>query len=174
MLEFMALTGLRYSDVSRLKFTDVMINGVFRDSLVVIQIKPFNKRIAAGVKASIAKERSKVTLYLNPQCKDLLADALGLSNRNLGLIFESSKKAGSPYTAQYVNRTLKVVAGKLKLTFALSTHSFRKAFALMLINQNAKIHQVRDALGQSSLASTDAYLKTFISESQALSNKISF
>jgi integrase len=173
MLEMMALTGLRYSDVSRLRFSDVMINGVFRDSIVVIQTKPFNKRIASGMKATLAKDRSKVIVYINEQAKELLEDALRLSGAK-GLLFPSQAKPDSAYTAQYINRMLKAVAAKLKLNFALSTHSFRKSFALMLINNNAKIHQVRDSLGQSSLASTDAYLKTFMSESQELSNKISF
>jgi integrase len=175
MLEFSALTGLRYSDVSRLKFTDLMVNGVIRDSIVVIQVKAFNKRIAAGIKAAVAKDRSKVTIFINEQCKAVIEDALRLANDDAKkLAFESSIRAGMPYSAQYVNRILKVVAVKLKLNFALSTHSFRKAFALFLINNNARIHQVRDALGQSSLSSTDAYLQTFMSDHEALVSKVGF
>lgn len=193
MLEFSALTGLRYCDVSRLRFSDVYINGVIRDSIMVIQVKTSNKRITCGIKArearenvsltdkskaaivKDAKDKSKVKVYLNDQCKAVIEDALQLAKDKNGLMFESDKRAGKPYTAQWVNQILKRVAKGLKINYALSSHSFRKVFALLLItNGNARIHQLRDALGQSSLASTDKYLSTFMSESEALSQKVTF
>lgn len=175
MLEFSALTGLRFSDVTRLKFSNLMINGQWRDELDVIQVKTFNKRITLGQKASDAKSKSRVRVFINDQCKELLDDALRLSGGDTrALAFESSKRKGMPYSAQYVNRILKAVAFDLKLNYPLSTHSFRKAFALFMITGGAKIHQLRDALGHSSLMSTDAYLQTFMNEYEEFANTVTF
>ena len=173
MLEFSALTGLRYSDVSRLRFSDVYINGVIRDSIVVIQTKPFNKRITAGVRPSAAKEASRVNIHIGAQCKELVEDIRHI-NHGKALMFESAKKKGKPYTAQWCNQILKVVAKDMKLNFPLATHSFRKSFAQSFINKNAKVHQVRDALGQSSLASTDRYLQSFSSDTAKIADLIKF
>ncbi|MGL4899694.1 MAG: tyrosine-type recombinase/integrase [Shewanella sp.] len=173
MLEFSALSGLRYSDVGQIKKRDVMINGVIRDQFELVQQKPYHIRLAKGAKQTAAKEASKITVYLTEQCKAVIEDVMNLEPRGV-LLFESSKVAGKPYTIQYINRVLKAVAVKQRLTYPLSSHSFRKSYALMLVNNGAAIHQVRDALGHSSIAITDKYLSGFVDESQKLAAKIKF
>ena len=180
MLEFSALTGLRYSDASQVRISDVYINGVIRDSITVVQTKSYNKRLTIykrrmDERAAIrlAKQKSEIEIHFNEQCKELIADAYHI-NQGRKLLFESERRKEQPYSAQYVNRVLKAVAFKLKLTFELSTHSFRKSYAKMLIDNGGNHHNVRDALGHSSLEVTDKYLKSFMSESKNLVNKIGF
>lgn len=189
-LEFMALTGLRCVDAGNLTQKQMLINGVIRDSITIIQQKPYNKRITIALgKASNqgveiteaelkriktkARKLSEIKLYFNDQGKAVIEDAMQLNPGKL-MLFESSKRPGKPYTTQHLNKLLKRVACELKLTYPLSTHSFRKSFALMNIRNNATIHELRDMLGQSDIGSTDHYLKTFISPAKRLTDKIEF
>lgn len=192
MLEFSARTGLRVGDAGSLKFKELHINGVLRDSITIVQSKPFNKRVTSSVnlltrKGAVvdskmlakitaeARRQSTLTIAISDAAKLVIEDALRLQGGDMsGLVFESSIKKGSAYSTQYINRILKVVAFKLKLNFPLSTHSFRKAFAMFMTDNDAKIHQVRDALGHSSIAVTDAYLKTFMTEYEEIAAKVDF
>lgn len=173
MLELSALTGLRYSDVSELTFDDVYINGVIRSSVIIIQAKIYSKSIAAGKSPAEARRVAKLSVFLSEQCKAVIEDAARL-NEGKRLLFESAVRPGKPYTCQLANQLLKAAARKLKLDYQLSTHSFRKAFALALVKNGAAIHQVRDGLGQASLSSTDHYLRTFLSDTEQLVAGIKF
>jgi integrase len=173
MLEFMALTGLRYSDVSQLGFDDVMVNGVIRSTVIIIQCKIYSKSIAAGKSHNAARAVAKLTVHLNEQCRAVIED-LAHINHGKKMLFESATNPGKPYTCQMANILLKRAAAELKLDYQLSTHSFRKTFALALVKNGAAIHQVRDSLGQASLSSTDHYLRTFLSDTEALVGNIRF
>lgn len=173
MLEFMALTGLRVSDAGAMKKADILINGQIRKTIEVIQIKPYHKRLGCGIKPNVAREKSRLVVMINSQCREVIKDALSMAGESK-LLFPSERIPTKPYSTQHVNTLLKTVAIELDLDFQLSTHSFRKAFALFLIEQNAKIHQIRDALGQSSLTSTDAYLKTFSNDVEKLVSHVEF
>lgn len=185
LLEMSARTGLRYSDSSKLKISDVLINGQIRNDMTVVTQKSFSMRMANINKkdqspsqykkaVSDAKTASTLRIAFSDQVKDLITDALTFSDEGNVYLFESTSKKGCPYTLQHVNRLLKQVAVDMKLNYSLSTHSFRKSFALTLINNGAKMHVVRDMLGQSSLSSTDHYLKTFISETDDYFKNINF
>lgn len=175
MLELMALTGLRYSDCSVLKFDDVMINGVVRDSVTIVQKKSYSKRLSCGVKEETARNASKVEVVLSgEQAEEVILDCLFIATKGEGLLFASSKCKGKPYTAQYTNRILKKVAKKMGLKYSLSTHSFRKSFAFMILNNGARINQIRDKLGHSSIAVTDHYLRTFMSDGDDFVKQIKF
>lgn len=173
MLEMSALTGLRYCDCSILKKSDVMINGAIRDRVTITQQKAYNKRKSTGMSDAAAKKASKLTVSFNDQAKDIIKDACRLSPDSTYL-FESDRKKGSPYSAQYVNRILKKVATKLQLNYSLSTHSFRKSFAQTVVKKGAPVHMVRDLLGHSSLSSTDHYLSTFMGDADKIVAKIKF
>lgn len=189
LLEFEARTGLRYVDASRVKFSDVMINGVIRDQFTIVQSKPFKKRVRilekradeAGKKVSDtaisnAKKASEKTVNLNSELKELIEDVAHI-NQGCTLLFESTHhlaKKGNPVSIQYVNRVLKLVAQKLKLPYQLSTHSMRKTFAMFLLENNADIRVIMKGLGQSSLTSTQHYLNTFLDPEKHFTDKISF
>lgn len=123
-----------------------------------------------------AKKASTITIGISDKIKDLIEEAARLVGGNNGdmdrLLFESSVKKGSPYSTQYINRILKVVAYKLKLNYPLSTHSFRKAFASFLVRAQVNLPDVRDALGHSSLLVTNDYLKSFNSNHEQIALKI--
>lgn len=178
LCELMCLTGLRFSDVSKLTVKDVMINNVFRDSVKIIQTKVYSKMITNGTKPKDAKAQAAVIVYLNEQAhiviKDLIEYLSIIKKPNAKLLFESEIKPGQPFTNQYVNKILKKVAIELKLSYQLSTHSFRKMFARLLIKNNADMRQIQDKLGHKSLSSTTNYLMTFSDESKKLSEVIKF
>ncbi len=173
MLELSALTGLRYCDYSGLAISDVMINDVVRDHINVVQKKGYSKRVTSGMSVPAAKAASQIRIPFSDQTKNVIRAALEL-NPDGKLLFESEIKVGTPYTAQFVNKTLKKVAKDLKLSYPLSGHSMRKCFALMVINGGAKIHVVRDLLGHSSLAVTDHYLSTFMEDNDKHVIKLNF
>ncbi|MGF1905219.1 tyrosine-type recombinase/integrase [Aliivibrio salmonicida] len=174
MLEFMALTGLRFCDCSPLVFSQVMINGVVRDRVTIVQQKPYNKRIASGATEAVARNASKLDVIFSDQAASVIMDCREFADKGSALLFESSKIKGRPYSAQHVNRILKKVAEKMELKYALSTHSFRKAFAFMLIEDGAGVHHVRDKLGHSSIAVTDHYLRSFMSDSDEFAKNLKF
>jgi integrase len=163
MLEMSALTGLRYCDCSTLTRREMMINNIIRDRIVIVQKKSFNKRVSSGMSVSAAKIASKLTVALTDQAKGIIEDSLFLSPDSV-FLFESDRNPGKPYSAQYINRILKKVAIDMRLTYPLSTHSFRKSFALMLVENGAKMHELRDLLGHASLTSTNHYLSSFIND----------
>lgn len=174
LLEFMALTGLRYSDASNLKRKDIFINGgVIKKSINVVQQKIYSKLKTLGTKD--AKKRATVTVVISDRCKGILQEVADITE-GCEYLFESDKwvKQVKPYSIQYTNMLLKKIATNLQLDFPLSTHSFRKAYALLLIENGAQIHQVRDCLGQASLSSTDHYLSTCTRDKERLVKKLVF
>lgn len=176
LVEFEARTGLRYSDASRLKFNQVMINGVARDHFSVVQSKAYNVRVKRGVKESVAKEKSKVIIHSNNSLKELIRQ-IYLTNGHNDLMFQSNHpkaKEGSPITSQFVNRMLKEVGVEMQLPYQLSTHSMRKSFTMMMIHAGASLNVIRDALGHSNAQITDNYISTFGGELKEVIDKIDF
>jgi len=185
LLELSARTGLRYGDCSNLRLSNVLINEQIRDDIVVVTQKSFNMRMHSIKKKNLsadkykkalasAKEASTLRIPLSSQVKTLIADALTFSEEGAVYLFESTINKGNPYRIQHVNRLLKQVAIEMKLSYSLSTHSFRKSFALTLIRNGAKMNVVRDMLGQASLSSTDHYVNTFLSETDNFFKGIDF
>lgn len=199
MLEFEARSGLRYVDVSAIKFSDVSINGVIRDSFSVVQSKGFNKRMTAFYrdnptpestnpaviaaykrvesKAKInARSASTVNISINTQLKQVIEDLRDINGKYL-MMFQSSHHSAKPnraITIQYINRVLKKVAFKLALPYALSTHSLRKTFVRFLIDMGADITVIMKGLGQSSLSSTQHYINTFDDNTKKFAENIEF
>lgn len=178
MVEFEARTGLRYSDTSKVKFKDVMINGVIRDSFEVIQSKTYNartKRKKNPMSHSEAAQKSKIIIHINDQLRELIR-SLFVSNGHQELMFGSSHhfSKGRAISLQYINRAFKKVAIEMQLPYQLSSHSMRKSFALTLIDGGAPIHVVMEALGHSSLSATQHYVKTFFDQKTEYVKAINF
>ncbi|HHF3138014.1 tyrosine-type recombinase/integrase [Vibrio alginolyticus] len=177
-VEMEVRTGLRYSDISRLKFKDVMINGVPRESFSVVQSKALNARLSSKSKMdrATAINKSRVVIHVNEQLADLIKQ-LYLVNGHNELMFQSTHhhaKKGSPISIQYINQTLKKVAIEMKLPYQLSTHSLRKTFAKLLMDNGAGLNTLRDLLGHGDSKTTDNYIKTFESELKEHATSISF
>lgn len=176
MLEMEARTGLRYSDTSRLKFSDVMINGVVRESFVVVMSKSYNARLKKGIKDAVAKEKSKITIHVSKDLAELIERIHDINGKHK-LLFQSDHHLagqGKAISIQYINRVLKKVAAELRLPYQLSTHSMRKTFAMLLEKNGAKLTDIRDLLGHSDAKITDHYLRGFIDEKKKFSDSIDF
>lgn len=205
MVEFEARTGLRYVDISRLKFSDVMINGVIKSSFSVVQSKGYNARISKAILTSTnrmreitgdntyqltdteieaakkaadkyAKEASRVTIHVNSGLAELIHKIYVVNGHNR-LLFQSNHhqaSEGKTISIQYINKVYRRVAAELGLPYQLTTHSMRKTFAMLLLNGGASIKVVKDALGHSSIAVTDSYLRTFNDEAKEHTTGISF
>lgn len=178
MLEFETRTGLRNGDVGALKFSDLMVNGVVKRSFTIVQSKGKNMRINRAKKPmtlAAAKEASKISIVVNDELKELIEQIYEYNGEH-SLVFQSRHhhaKIGRPITRQYINRVLGKVATEMKLPYQLTTHSMRKTFAQLLIKNKAHVKHISEALGHSSVAVTDLYLRTFDDEAGKFVAKVS-
>lgn len=176
MFEFEVRTGLRYVDATKVKWADVKINGVWRQSFTIVQSKAYNKRLTNGMAPANARRESSLTIHMNSELITLLEDLEGFTGDH-DLLFQSTHhlaKQNRAITIQYVNRVLKNVAAKLYLPYQLSTHSMRKTFAMIVLDNGAGMHNLRDLLGQSSLTATDHYVATFLDRNKSFTDQVSF
>lgn len=173
-------TGINAAKAKRQASMTISITGKTKEEIMAevekrsqVQLELTQKEIDQIV--AEAKKASTITIGISDKIKELIEEALrlaGCDGEMDKLLFESSVKKGSPYSTQYINRILKVVAYKLKLNYPLSTHSFRKAFASFLVRAQVNLPDVRDALGHSSLLVTNDYLKSFNSNHEQIALKI--
>ncbi|UTM60449.1 tyrosine-type recombinase/integrase (plasmid) [Photobacterium sp. CCB-ST2H9] len=176
LLDFEVRTGLRYVDASKVAWSDVMINGVYRNSFTVVQSKPYNKRRTNGMTHANAKKMSELTIHMNSELEALLNDLEQFTGTHK-LLFQSTHHLAPPNKAisiQYINRVLKVIAKQLGLPYQLSTHSMRKTFAVLLLEMKADLRDITQLLGQSSASATDHYLRTFLDKNKSFTDQISF
>lgn len=187
LIDFEARSGLRYVDLSKLTFDDLMINGTVRKSFTIVQSKAYNARMKPSLTAHLteaeykkrsryAREESKVTIHVNEGFEALIR-RLYLINGANKLAFQSghhSAKEGKAISIQYINRSLKKIAFDMGLPYPLSTHSMRKSFAMFLLNMGATVKVVKESLGQASIGSTEHYLKTFADETKDFTTRIDY
>lgn len=127
---FACLTGLRFSDVYKLQWSEVsVVDGFTRLS--------FRQR----------KTRALTVVDITPEAAELLGE------RATGLVFDGLPSNGrcNAHIARWVHR-----AGIQKdITF----HCARHTFAVILISLDVDIYKVRDLLGHSNVATTQIYAK---------------
>lgn len=169
-----ALTGLRYSDASWLKFSDFQDEfGNWKDSFDVCQQKTYRMRIARNKdNVSGAYNASLVRIFLNEDIKEIVEECRMLScsevflfaNKRSRVVDEEGCTIDRPMDIRSANYHHDKVRKKLELNYSLNTHSWRKYFAKKMIQKGATLEKVRDFLGQSTLNSTNHYLSTFDEE----------
>lgn len=179
-----ALTGLRYSDASWLRFDDFYDEyGNFRESFKLCQQKTF--RMRTGKKKSPmpkaeAYGKSLVTIYTNEEIESVVQEARLLNPK--GEYLFSNKRSAKVKNGNRIERPMSVVSAdrhhakvrkELQLPYTLATHSWRKMFALLLLRNKVSIEQIRDSLGHSTIMSTDKYLHSFTTELKSNIQKIS-
>ena len=111
-------------------------------------------------KRAEAKQKSKVTVGVSEGLKDLIMQIHELNGEHK-LMFQSRHHHATPNKAisrSYINRALKRVGAEVGVNFDLSSHSMRKTFATLLMNNRANSKTISKLLGHSSVAITDAYL----------------
>ena len=155
-----ALTGLRYSDLSALTFDSVKHNGKYKDELKLAQIKSTNIRISRGLNEAQAKAKSLVYVSLSTQAHEVLEELESLQGGD-GLLFASQARnaTGKAISNAAINTALNKAGERAGLTYSISSHSVRKAFATVLMYEhNVSLAECRDRLGHSNIAVTDRYL----------------
>lgn len=173
MLEVTSLTGLRYSDVSLIRVSDILVSGNIVSEFTVIQQKIYNGNRSRGVSVKDSINKASITIPVHQQTKAVFEDMITLGGED-GLLFKTPRDPSKAYSNQYTNRLLSKIALEIGFEPTLGSHSFRKAFARNLVESNATLAQIRDMLGQSSLTSTNHYLSSFSEERSELAKKIEF
>lgn len=151
-VKLQALTGLRYSDLSTLTFEDVKFNGRFKDELIVHQQKSTNMRMARGQTEVQAKANSVVYVSLSKQAHEVLSELEVLQGNGLLFASQARNSTGKAISNAAINNALKVAGEQAGLTYSLSSHSVRKVFATVLMNEfKCSLAEIRDRLGHSNL-----------------------
>ena len=136
MIEVLYATGIRISELTNLKLTDLDIN---RSVLKVFgkgskeRLVPFGERAAESL-----------NLYLTDR-KDLKSKEIFLSNR------------GTKISRSAFWQRIKIYTKRENLKISISPHTLRHAFATHLLNRGADLRSVQILLGHSDLSTTQIY-----------------
>lgn len=180
-----ALTGLRYSDASWLRYDDFYDEyGNFKEQFSVCQQKTFRMRMGrkkSDISAQEAFRKSSLNIYTNDEVRKIVEESRYYSCSS-EFLFANKRSRRKDTDGNIIDRPMSIesasehharVKNKLRLKYHLGTHSWRKYFALMLLKQGASIEKIRDLLGHSSLVSTNAYLHTFSDDLKQVVTKLS-
>lgn len=157
---------LEVSNRNRLILKTLYLLGLRVSELIGMEWKDFStpeKRVVLRVVGKGKKER--FVLVPDPLWKEILAVA-GKDGENSGAVFRS--RLGKPFSPQYIWETIKKSAKRAGLDPHTSPHWLRHAHASHALDRGAKIHQVRETLGHSSLATTSRYIKSRLENSSSL------
>lgn len=153
----MRLDRIEKEEVSRLKELEILAGSIDE---VELTKKREQLTVAMKKKRASAKQKSKVTIGVGAELKELIKQIYDF-NGDYELMFQSRHHLAKPNKAisrSYINRALKKVGAEVGVNFELSSHSMRKTFATLLMNNKVNSKTISNLLGHSSVAITDAYL----------------
>ena len=136
MIEVLYATGIRISELTNLKLTDLDIN---RSVLKVFGKGSKERLVPFGEKAA-----ESLNLYLTDR-KDLKSKEIFLSNR------------GTKISRSAFWQRIKIYIKRANLKISISPHTLRHAFATHLLNRGADLRSVQILLGHSDLSTTQIY-----------------
>ncbi|MDA8604963.1 site-specific tyrosine recombinase XerD [Gammaproteobacteria bacterium] len=136
MIEVLYATGIRISELTNLKLTDLDIN---RSVLKVFGKGSKERLVPFGEKAV-----ESLSLYLTDR-KDLKSKEIFLSNR------------GTKISRGAFWQRIKIYTKRENLKISISPHTLRHAFATHLLNRGADLRSVQILLGHSDLSTTQIY-----------------
>ena len=136
MIEVLYATGIRISELTNLKLTDLDIN---RSVLKVFGKGSKERLVPFGEKAA-----ESLNLYLTDR-KDLKSKEIFLSNR------------GTKISRSAFWQRIKIYTKRGNLKISISPHTLRHAFATHLLNRGADLRSVQILLGHSDLSTTQIY-----------------
>ena len=136
MIEVLYATGIRISELTNLKLTDLDIN---RSVLKVFGKGSKERLVPFGEKAA-----ESLNLYLTDR-KDLKSKEIFLSNR------------GTKISRGAFWQRIKIYTKRANLKISISPHTLRHAFATHLLNRGADLRSVQILLGHSDLSTTQIY-----------------
>lgn len=143
---FSALTGLRWSDIEKLKWNEVTISNDGGDQLRFMQQK------TKGVEAlPISKEARKI---------------LGERQKPEDRVFTGMKYNG------WNNMILQKWVYRAGVQKEISFHSARHTYAVLLISKGTEIYTVKEMLGHKELRTTQIYAKVIDRKKAEAANKL--
>ena len=164
-LLFCCFTGLRWGEVSCLRWEDIQQSGdsyYFKVDKQFVTIKDRGIKGYNGYKTietSPKSEKSERYIPLSKKAKeilDLVADRFPEHYKSKHLIFSTTN---NPYSNSVANRLLKVMCIRAEIPI-VTPHALRHSFASILLNEDEKnLYAVSDLLGHSS---SDVTYKRYI------------
>lgn len=139
-------TGLRYSDVSKLRWCDIL-----DQRKIILTAKKTNKTHVIPIGNNAADHF--ITLH----------ERMGKPNKKEIILKPSKSKDGQPVSIQYINRTIKTWPEKYNLDIEnFSTHTFRKTFGRYVYDKGGRTEKTLLYLNRifkhTNLATTMIYL----------------
>jgi|GEM_PF-1523822 integrase/recombinase XerD len=154
MLKLMLYSGLRISEATNLKFSDV------EDSTLVlrqtkngsVRRKHLKNEIAKMLKIYINARRNKYPLNEAPS---------GSEDYLFSTLYKGIYKS---YTRQGVNKIVKKLAKQVGITKRISCHTLRHSFAVRFLNRGGSLIGLKNYLGHKDIKTTSIY--THVSDEQ--------
>ena len=140
MLELLYATGMRVSELTNLKFSDIDLTR----SIVKVLGKGSKERLIPFGES--ANEYTKI--YLDNRSQRGI-------NRSIQYIFISTR--GSKITREAFWHRIKLYSRNINAAKNISPHTLRHAFATHLLNRGADLRSVQLLLGHSDLSTTQIY-----------------
>ncbi len=154
IIEFLYGSGLRVSELIRLKTADIL----HEENILKITGKGEKQRLVPFGK--FAKKELKVYF-------ENFRSQLKINEKNTAFVFLNRR--GKPLSREMIFLIVKQAAQKANIKKKVSPHSLRHSYATHLIERGADLRVVQDLLGHSSITTTEIY--THVSD-QFLSTQI--
>jgi len=142
MLEVLYSCGLRVSELTNLKFTDL-----FYDEGFVRVIGKGNKERLVPLSKSVELE---ISTY-----QEKMRSKLNVKDGHENFVFLNRR--GKQLTRVMVFIIIKDLASKIDLKKSISPHTFRHSFATHLIEGGANLRAIQEMLGHESIITTEIY-----------------
>ncbi len=152
-----------------------LCNGINVKDLCQLKNKNINDNILMFERAKTRRSKNngeKITVSLKPQAKDIIrkwgqvsigADTYVFPHLQKGMTAEKERKVIQQVTKN-VNKYMKRIAKELELNKEVTTYFARHSFATVLRNSGASTEFISEALGHSSMKTTQSYLAGFEQE----------
>lgn len=147
MIEMFYATGMRRAEMINLRCKDVNIGAA--------TIKVLGKRNKERIVPMLSMLAGRIELYLKERSNlEELVD--------FGYFFVTSK--GLKLSQSFVYRTINLYFSNVSEKVKKSPHVLRHTFATHMLNNGADLNSIKELLGHSSLASTQVYTNSSLSE----------
>jgi integrase/recombinase XerD len=169
MIELLYATGMRVSELVKLKFGDLQIRENTINPFIMVKGKGGKERIVAVHKLAITALKTYLEYV-----------TIGKDKTPYKYLFFSEKSSAGHITRQYFGKILKILAAQCGVDInKISPHKIRHSFATHMLNNGADLRVIQELLGHSDLSSTQIYthvanqkLKKIVDELHPLNKKI--
>lgn len=152
VVELLYATGMRRNELINLKISDI--------DLIQENVKVLGKRNKERIIPLLKTVQQSIKQYLNVRSE------IAQENKYL-FVTEKGNKFYGTLVYRIINDYFSSVSTKVKK----SPHIIRHAFATQLLNEGADLNSVKELLGHASLASTQVYTNSSLSELKKVYNQ---